>query len=181
SVDGLDAKGNGVHLVAAADDFRLLLNHRRELLEAHVRLLALLQMLALDLVVQPFHLFAIRARRHSYIRIGLARRYARRRRRWRSDRLDRTRKRGLTAAKVHRTFFTLAHFAAPQLAQLIEPADELIETEAARIVADFQLVQLVDVDLDEAALVRRRLLLDAGEELVVFVLQLPEVFFELIE
>src|SRR5207237_6465319 len=89
--------------------------------------------------------------------------------------------RGISAAKVHRTFFTLSHLSAPQLAQLIEPADELIETEAARIVADFQLVQLVDVDLDEAALVRRRLLLDAGEELVVFVLQLPEVFFELIE
>ena len=94
---------------------------------------------------------------------------------------DRLVQRRRPAAEVERPFLPLAHLAAPHLAELVVAGQELRVAEAARVVAHLLLAELVDVDLEQTPLVHRRELLDAGEELVVLVLQLADVFFELVQ
>src|SRR4051812_3602221 len=161
-------------------EIALLLNHRFQLLDGDVRESAQLQVFLFDVAVQPLDLFAVRARRHLYIRIELRRRYAGRGRR-RSDGFDRLVQKSRAAPKIERTFLPLAHLPSPQLAKLVVAREELRVAEAATVVAHLQLAELVDVDLEQTPLVHRRKLLDAREELVVLVLQLADVLFELVQ
>src|SRR5688572_8705370 len=148
AVDGLDPKGHGVHVVFRSYEVGLLLHGRRQLLERDVRRLAHLAVRALDGLVQPADLLAVRTRRHPYIRINRRGRSA--------DLCDRRRRRrgrrgghgGLAAAIVERTFLPLAHLAPPHLAVLVVARDQGAEAEAAGVVADLLLAQLVDVGLE---------------------------------
>src|SRR5258708_8758769 len=180
----VDPESDGVDLVFRPNHLALLLYHGRELLERDGRQLTELVVLLLDLSVQPLELFTVRASRHRYIRITRFRRYGGAD----SFRFGGTRRGvrrgahgGLAAAEVEGAFFTLAHPAAPQLAELIEAAGQGAEAEAPRVVAHLLLVELVDVDLEVLPFLRRRNFADPGEELVVLVLQDPNVFFELLE
>src|SRR5436309_1163877 len=136
-----------------------------------------LEVFPLDLLVQFPYLFAVRRRRHPYIRIGLGRGHAGRfgRRTAGGGKVGLLRHHRLPPFELQRPFFALAHPPAPHLAQLVVAREELVHAKAARIVADLLPAQLVDEDVDVPPLLQRRRLLDAREELVVPVLQPPDV------
>src|SRR5205823_10175800 len=132
-----------------AQHIALLLDHGGELFVGDARPLAELQMLLLDLAVQRAELVAVRARRHSqYIRIGRGRRYARAGRVGGGGRRLGRFERGPAAAEVERPLLALAHLAPPHLAVLVVARQELVEAEAARVVAHLLLSELEDVDLE---------------------------------
>src|SRR5579859_6035821 len=70
AVDDVDAKGDGVDVVALAHDLRLLLDHLAQLFHRQVRELSELQVFLLDLRIELLDLLPVRAGHHLYIRIG---------------------------------------------------------------------------------------------------------------
>src|SRR5207244_5240271 len=154
AIDDVDTEADDVDVISASDQLALLLHHLPELIERDRLRLSELLLPLFDLRVQALHFLAVRAGCQLHIRISLRRRYSRDGARFLPRRL-RLIHRGGAPAEVERSLLALADLPSPQLAVLVVAREQLIEAEAPGILAHLLLPELVDVDLDVAAILQR--------------------------